>query len=318
MKRKVFKCLIIVCISLFLISSIAGTLVAAEKKVKIGIAFASLESEFWQSMKGTAIEQLEKLGVDTTVVSAEDNITKQMAQVEDLITKKVDAIILVAVDAEAIVPIVNVADEEGIPLITLNRAISEKARDICFVGSDNVLAGKMAARYIAEKLNGKGKVVILNGPPETLNARLRNEGFVSGLSEYPDIEISTQKWGLVSRSVSMNYMEDILTTFKEVDAVLTYSDFHSTGAADAIISRNLQNQIIIGSIDGTEEVARLMLGKNYPIIVTIAQDPKMMAKWSVLVAYEAAIGNKVPVIISTWLKGITPDNAEEYLSELSE
>lgn len=315
MKKKLYRYLIIVCVSLFFVSSFVCTLFAAEEKVIIGFAFSTLESEFWQSLKNDGVRHAEELGAETSVVSAENNITKQIAQIEDLITKGVNSIILNAVDSEAIVPIVNTAAERGISVITIDRAISEKAQVSCYVGTDNILAGKIAARYIAEKLNGKGKVAILNGPPEALVARHRNEGFMRGLSEYPGIEILTQKWGSSARNVNMNNMEDILTAFPQVDAVLGFSDFNALGAADAIIARNLQDQIIIGSIDGLEETARLMLNEGFPIIVTVAQDPKMMAKYSALVAYEAGKGNRVPNSINTWIKAITPDNAEEYLEE---
>lgn len=313
MKSKLFKYLIIACITLFFISNIAGSVVAAEKKVLIGLAFSTLESEFWQALKNTTIESVEKLGAETTVVSADNNISKQLSQMEDLITKGVDAIILNAVDSEAIVPIVNAAAEEGIAIVLIDRAISERANVTCYVGTDNVLAGKMAAKYIAEKLQGKGQVAILNGPPEALVARHRNEGYVSGLSEYPGIEIVTQKWGSSDRNFNMKNMEDILTAFPELAAVMGFSDNNSLGASDAIISRGLQGKIIVGSIDGMQEVATLMLDKDFPIIVSVAQDPNMMANYAALIAYEAAIGNRVPDSVNTWIKEITPDNAEEYL-----
>lgn len=313
MKSKLFKYLIIACITLFFISNIAGSVVAAEKKVLIGLAFSTLESEFWQALKNTTIESVKKLGAETTVVSADNNISKQLSQMEDLITKGVDAIILNAVDSEAIVPIVNAAAEEGIAIVLIDRAISGRANVTCYVGTDNVLAGKMAAKYIAEKLQGKGQVAILNGPPEALVARHRNEGYVSGLSEYPEIEIVTQKWGSSDRNFNMKNMEDILTAFPEIVAVMGFSDNNSLGAADAIISMGLQGKIIVGSIDGMQEVATLMLDKDFPIIVSVAQDPNMMANYAALIAYEAAIGNRVPDSVNTWIKEITPDNAEEYL-----
>jgi len=314
MKRILFKYLVIVCISLLFISSIAGTLAAAEKKVLIGLSFSSLEEDFWQTLKNVTIENVEKYGGETTVVSADNDVARQMSQMEDLIVQGVDAIIVVAVDADAIVPVVNFADEKGIPVIAINRPISPAAKVTCYVGTDNILAGKIAAKYIAEKLNGKGKVAILNGPPEALVARQRNEGYVTGLKEYPGIEIVAQRWGLGQRGSNMNNMEDILTAFPDVAAVFGFSDNTSLGASDAITSRGLRGKILIGSIDGEEEATRLMVAeKDFPIKISIAQDPWMMAKYSALIAYEAAIGNKVPVSINTWIKAITPDNAEEYL-----
>lgn len=315
MKRIFFKYLLIMCICILFIYSITDALAAtAEKKILIGLSFSALEEDFWQTLKKVTIENVEKYGGETTVVSAENDVARQISQIEDLIVLGVDAIIVVAVDADAIVPVVNSAVGKGIPVIAMNRPISPAAKVTCYVGTDNILAGEISAEYIAEKLNGKGKVAILNGPAEALVARDRNEGYVNGLKKYPGIEIVTQKWGLGQRGSNMNNMEDILTTFPDIVAVFGFSDNTSLGASDAITARGLRDKIIIGSIDGEEESTRLMVAeKDFPIKISVAQDPWMMAKYSALVAYEAAIGNKVPVSINTWIKPITPDNAQEYL-----
>lgn len=307
------RLIVILFVTIFFFGNIASGIAASEEKVLLGLSFATLESEFWQALKNVTIERAKELGAETTTVSADHDIAKQISQIEDLMVKGVSAIIINAVDSEAIVPALNSAMEKGISIVAIDRRISERAKIDCYVGTDNVLAGIMAARVLAERIQGKGKVAILNGPPETLVARDRNEGFLKGLSEYPDIEIITQKWGTSDRVVNMKLMEDIITTFQEVDGVLGFSDFNSLGAADAVISLGLQGKIFIGSIDGIEEVATLMLQENFPIIVSVAQDPNMMARYSALVAYEAATGNRVPITISTWIKEITPENAKEYL-----
>lgn len=308
------KSLVVLLVTAIMVASAGFSALGAPKgKVVIGIAFSTLESEFWQSLLHTTEETAHKLGAETTAVDAANNITKQMSQLEDLIAKKVDAIVLNAVDSEAVVPIVNKAAQQGIPVITIDRAISPKARVACYVGTDNTLAGRMAATYIAEKLGGKGNVVILNGPPQTMVARHRNAGFVEGLKEYPNIKILTQKWGSSDRAVNMTNMEDILTRFPRVDAVLAFSDFNALGASDAIIARGKQKEIIIGSIDGLKETAQLMKAGKTPIVVTVAQDPAMMARYAAQVAYEAAIGQRVPITVSTWIANITQENAAEYL-----
>ncbi len=111
----------------------------------------------------------------------------------------------------------------------------------------------------------------------------------------------------------MTNMEDILTRFKSVDAVLCFSDFNALGASDAIIARGKQKNIIIGSIDGLQETAELMKDGKTPIVVTVAQDPGMMARYAAQVAVEAATGKRVPITVSTWIANITKDNASEYL-----
>ncbi|MCL4517107.1 MAG: sugar ABC transporter substrate-binding protein [Firmicutes bacterium] len=304
---------VLVAVAVMVVSVSVSAFGASKEKVMIGIAFSTLESEFWQSLLHTTEDTAHKLGAETTAVDAANNITKQMAQLEDLIAKKVDAIVLNAVDSEAVVPIVNKAAQQGISVVTIDRAISPKATVACYVGTDNTLAGRMAATYIAEKLGGKGNVVILNGPPQTMVARLRNAGFMEGLKEYPKIKILTQKWGSSDRAVNMTNMEDILTRFPKVDAVLTFSDFNALGASDAIIARGKQKGIIIGSIDGLKETAQLMKAGKTPIVVTVAQDPAMMARYAARVAYEAATGERVPIAVSTWIADITPQNASEYL-----
>jgi len=318
MKKYISKYLTIIFISLFLVVSFMGTLNAAEKKLLVGVTFTSENAEYWQNLKKATLENIEKMGGDVMFLAAEDNAVIQMSQMEDFVTKKVDAIILVAVDSEAAVPSVNSAVEAGIPVIAMDRVVSKGGKVSCYVGTDNVLAGEMVAEYIAKNLNGKGNVVILNGPPEAIVARDRAKGFLLGLSKYPEIVVLSEKWSPNRRVDNMKVMEDLLVTFPKIDGVLGFCDNTSLGASDAIISAGLQNQIIIGSIDGMTEVVKLILsgGKNFPIIITVAQDPSMMAKYAALVAFEAASGNKVPTSINTWVGGITSNNAEEYLKSL--
>jgi len=313
MRRTLVLILTLALVMSFFASTTVG---AADKKVVMGIAFSTLESEFWQNLLRTTEETARKLGAETTAVDAANNIAKQISQLEDLIAKKVDAIVLNAVDADAVVPIVNQAAAQGIAVVTIDRAISPQANVACYVGTDNTLAGRMAATYVAEQLKGKGKIAILNGPPQTLVARHRNAGFLEGLSNYPDIKVVTEKWGSSDRAVNMTNMEDILTRFPDINAVLCFSDFNALGASDAIIARGKQNDIIIGSIDGLIETSQLMKEGKVPIVVTVAQDPAMMARYAAQVAYEAATGNRVPNMVSTWVENITVDNVDEYLKSM--
>jgi len=307
---------IIVAILVCLIVAFSFSATIGAPKMLIGVSFATLESEFWQALLKTINDTANKLGADTTSVEAAHNIAKQISQMEDLIAKKVNAIILNAVDAEAIVPIVNKAVEKGITVVTIDRAISPNANFACYVGTDNALAGRMSAKYIAEALGGKGEVAILNGPPATLVARHRYQGFVDGLAAFPNIKIVAEKWGSSDRAVNMTLMEDIITRFPNVKAVLCFSDGNALGAADAIIARGKLGSIIVGSIDGMAEVAQLMIQGKTPIKVSVAQDPSMMARYAAQVAYEAASGMRVPNTIATWVQNITAENAAAYLKSI--
>src|SRR5690625_4712345 len=160
---------------------------ADEESFTIGFVISTQTNPFFVSLKEGAERKAEELGVELIVLDSQDDSAKAAANMEDLITRGVDLILVNPTDSDAIVNSVIAANEAGIPVITVDRA-SNGGEVLSYIASDNVAGGKMAGEFIIEQLGGKGKVVELEGIVGTNAARERGEGFNAAI-EGTDIEV---------------------------------------------------------------------------------------------------------------------------------
>ena len=143
-----------------MVASMAMTVSAAEDTAessgtsyKIGFAQCTLASPFYVSMKDVAEEYAKELGVDLTVVSADDDVTKQNNDINDMITSGIDALIVNPINAEGIAPSIEACTNAGIPVITVDRNINEGYT--AYVGRDNEEMGRLVGEALVELLGGK-------------------------------------------------------------------------------------------------------------------------------------------------------------------
>lgn len=193
--------------------------VAFGAKYVVGLSLSTLNNPFFVTLRDGAVDTAKKLGIDLIVLDAQDNPAKQLNDIEDLIQRGVDLIIINPTDSDAIVSAVESANEAGIPVITVDRA-SNGGKVVCHIASDNVEGGRMAARYIAKVLNGKGKVVELVGIPGTSAARDRGKGFEEELAKYPGLQLVAKQTANFNRAEGLTVMENILEAHPDIDAVL--------------------------------------------------------------------------------------------------
>ena len=131
------------------------------EKLVIGATMLSMQNEFIVNIADEMQKKADELGVELVSVDAERSALKQVEQVESFIAQGVDAIILNPCEVEASSAAVQKAKAANIPIINVNSATS--AAPTAFVGSDDVESGRIAMKYIAEKLGGKGNIFIIHG-----------------------------------------------------------------------------------------------------------------------------------------------------------
>ncbi|HYQ80298.1 MAG TPA: substrate-binding domain-containing protein, partial [Anaeromyxobacteraceae bacterium] len=150
-------------------------------KDTVGLSVSTLNNPFFVTLRDGAKAAAAKAGLELVVLDAQDKVDKQVADVEDLIQKKVKVILVNPTDAAAVVPAIKKANAAGIPVITVDRAASGGA--VAYhIASDNVAGGRLAAEYVCKMLHGKGKVVELEGIPGSSAARDRGKGFNDSLA----------------------------------------------------------------------------------------------------------------------------------------
>jgi len=279
---------------------------------KVGVTMQTLANPFFVEMVNGVEQAAKEINPNCQVISlsGDNDLGKQTTQIDDLISAGVDLIVLNAVNNDGIGPAVKRAKEAGIVVV---------AADVGAVGadfviqSDNWQAGRQAGQYIADRLNGKGNVVILTGDPVSAVT-----GRVGGAKEifakYPGIKIlSEDQNGKGQRDVSLDLMSNLLTAFDNIDAVFAINDPSAIGAILAIKQAGRQNEMFVVGVDGSSDAITEMKKPDSIFAATPAQTPRQMAMEAVKLGYEIMKGNPpegkeilYPVTL------ITKDNMDSY------
>lgn len=271
----------------------------AEGTTTIGFVVSTQTNPFFVTLKEGAEAKAKELGVELIVLDSQDDSTKAASNMEDLITRGVDVIIVNPTDSDAIVPSVEAANEAGIPVITVDR-VSNGGEVVSSVASDNIAGGKMAGEFIIEKLAGKGKVVELEGISGANSAIERGQGFNEAI-EGSGLEVVAKQTADYDRSKGLEVMENILQSQPEIDAVFAHNDEMALGALEAIKAAG--REIIVVGFDATDDaVASVEAGD---LAATIAQQPDIMGQKAIEIAQKVANGEEVEASIPVELKMVT-------------
>jgi len=211
--------------------------VHAQEKLLIGIASPSLADEAQVMIQQGAIDGCEKYGFDYITTNAERDALKQMNQIDYLIERGVNAIIMVPEDAAILSEAVKKLNQLGIPVMCQDRSVLE-GKLVVTVYADNYLAGKQAAEFMVRLLELKygeprGLVLELQGALGTDVARLRGAGFNDVMKNYPNITVISKPTEWLPE-VGAKVVEDVLTAHPELDGIYCHSDFTLTGVIPAL------------------------------------------------------------------------------------
>ena len=179
-----------------------------------------------------------------------DSIPEQMSQIEDTIISRPDAIVFIPVDSQAMVPGVLMLNVAGIPVINITDPILG-GEVVTFMNCDEVSLAQNTARFLLEKLDGGGNVIILEGVGGSLNSNNRVGGFMAALEEFPEVTLLASQPGNFQRLQALQVMENLLQTYPDVDGVLAANDSMALGANEALDGAN-REALVVG-LNGTKE-----------------------------------------------------------------
>jgi ribose transport system substrate-binding protein len=241
-----------------------------EKTKTIGVSLLTRGHIFYRDLEEGLKSEANKNGYDLIITSAEWDLGKQISQVEDFISRKVDAIIVCPVDSKGIGSGIAEANKAGIPVFTADIA-AEEGKVVSHIASDNVQGGKLAGEYLAKLLNGKGNIAIINQPAIT-SVLDRVAGFKDALKKYPDIKIVADVNGQGVRDRSLQVTADVLQANPKLDGIFGINDDSALGALDAVNQLNRKGIVIIG-YDATPPAVDAIL-KDSPLKADVIQYPK--------------------------------------------
>lgn len=313
-----FKRFVVLMLAVALVAtmSVAGA-AQTKKQITIGISCPAADHGWtagiiWWAKKAMA----EHKDVKFYLVTAE-NPTKQIADVEDLMTKGIDALVILPTESAPLTPICEKVHEKGIFIVNVDRGLLSPVADV-YVAGDNYLFGKMSAEFMAKKLNGKGNVVVLEGIPCTVNTE-RVNGFNDVMKKYPNIKILASQPAHWRRDKGLTIMENYLQTYKKIDAVWAADDDVALGVIQAIKEAGREKEMFVVPGAGMKDVVKMVMDGSELIPCDVTYPPAMMAVGVNLAVmhlkgeslpgfYGMAIPSKI--ILQTEL--ITKENAKKF------
>ncbi len=259
--------------ALLAVMTIAGN--AASEAKTIGVALASDTNPFYIAMlKGMKI-RAKQLGYEISVVTANSDVAKQLDGVNDLIAKKVDAILISPIDAKALCSAFTKAKAAGIPMMSVARGSACKDQ-LLHVAMDEKKIGREIGEWTAKKIGGKGKVAMIAGPAGAATFRNLADGYEAAMAKYPGISIVYKHNVLLTRENGLKQGEDILVAHPDIAAIYGANDELALGAAQAAKAAGKKGSVVVTGMNGVPPAVRAVARGNLDL--TVALNPLAWGK----------------------------------------
>ena len=219
------------------------------KKYIIGVSQCSMDT--WREKLNSELRTAEYLNdsVEVRLASADDDNDSQLSQINYFIDQGVSLLIVSPNQVNAISPALERAQQKGIPVILVDRKTQSK-KYTAFIGCDNYLLGKLVGDYIAQRLNGKGRIVEIRGLDDSSPAIDRHRGFVDALNAYPDLQIVASESGDWKEQSGSEVMKRVLSKTQDFDYVFAQNDRMAYGAYKVACEHGLQDKCRFVGVDG--------------------------------------------------------------------
>ena len=310
---KMFKRLSALLLSLLLVLGMTGCGIviegegsSSEKNTKksgaIGLSISTQNNPFFVTLAEGARKAADAAGVNLTIVDAGDDATKQVSDIEDLVSKNISVLIVNPVDSDAVTGAVQAAKNQGVAVISVDRVVNNVDID-CQIASDNVAGAQLATLYIVEKLGEGVKTAELVGTSGASAAIDRSAGFHNVADS--KLKVVASQTANFNRTEGMTVMENMLQADGDIKAVFAANDEMALGAVEAISGAG-KNVMVVG-FDATDDaIAAIKAGR---MAATVAQQPELIGKTAVENAIKLINGETIPESIPVEVTLITKDNA---------
>ncbi|NPV53512.1 MAG: substrate-binding domain-containing protein [Firmicutes bacterium] len=308
---KSLRMLVVISLAIVVLGSlmVSGTGIAASKKILLGYSVQDLGNQFWVTVAEGIKSRAKELGADVIVLDARTDPAKQLAQVEDLLQRKIDVLLLSPWDSDSGGTCVQAANRKNVPVVVVDVGVNTGKIETLIV-SDNFKGGEMAGEYVAKLLGGKGKAVHIQCQLGYKIPKLRGDGFTEVMKKY-GIKIVGRQPADSQRSLGMTVMQNMLQAHPDIDAVFAENDEMALGALEAIKAARKQGQVKVVGFDAIPDALKSI--KDGGLAGTVAQQPYEMGRMGVDAAMKVLKGEKLPEVIYAPVKLVTPENVDQFL-----
>jgi len=311
------KALVMAILVVFVLSAF----VFAAEKIKVGVAIPSADHGWtggivWWAQKAIKDWTAKDPDVEFFLVTA-DSPAKQVGDVEDLMVKGIDALVILAHDSAPLTPVVEKAYNSNILVVSVDRGLTKPVEHI-YVAGDNPGLGRVSAEWMAKELNYEGDIVVLEGIPCVINTE-RVEAFNEVMAKYPKIRILDSQPAYWQTEKGLEIMENYLQKYRKIDAVWAQDDDILKGVLQAYRESGRSDiKIMLGGAGAKEMIKMLIDG--HPLVKANVTYPPSMIATGISMAVMSLRGeelngfyqHQIPSKIILAAELVTPENALDY------
>jgi ribose transport system substrate-binding protein len=229
---------------------------AADEKITIAVFTKNSTNPAYEAFRIAADQVARSAGARIVhyVPKQPDNVDEQKAMVEQVLKDRPDAVVFIPVDDVAMIPSVKLLNDANIPVVLASNPLP--GNFVTFVGADDFEIGYRQARYLFDHLEAKGKIVVIEGIPVAPTNRERLRGYRRAFAEYSGIQVLASGVGNYQQPDARRAMENFLSDYPQIDAVLSANDGMALGALEALKAAN-RTAVVIG-INGILPAVKLI------------------------------------------------------------
>jgi ribose transport system substrate-binding protein len=275
-----------------------------------GVSFQTMNNPFFVELNAGMKEVIEAHGDRLVTLDAQYTSLKQKNDISDLVQQGATAIFLNPVNWEGVTGSLVQAKQKNIPVVVVDAPVKDADLVLCQVASDNLEAGRLAARKLAE-VQPESKIAILHS---SVNKACidRVDGFKEEAAKHPGMTILDTQEGKGTVEAALPVMRDLLARFPECNAVFPINDPSAFGAISAIESAGKLGKVLVVTVDGSKEAVEVI--KSGKLLSSSAQFPREIGKVSAEKVYEHLEGKPVEKEVKIPVELVTKENADTFLA----
>lgn len=297
-----------------------GPIPKIEGDITIGFCAKAFENEFWRMEKEgaeSAEKILQELGynvkVDARAAQGESDEQGQLAVLNDMVNRKYDAIMAAPIADGNLLPGVENALKEGIPMCVVNDAFMPQIKNT--VGAWHLEGAELAAEWVKDQIGGSGQVAIIQGLPKTEAARIRTEGFKAWIEEHaPEVEVVAVQNADWDRMKAKEAADIWMKQYPELKAIYANNDTMAMGALEAVKAAGRLGDCLVVGCDGTSEALSSI--KEGELSATVDNYPFYMSQIGIEVVLRTLGGQDVPKVVYAPQAVIFSDNVDKTAEEI--
>lgn len=302
------------------------TSAAMAEECKVGLTMPSLNAPYFAAQVAAVEKAAKDRGCEITTADSQNDFSKQINDVEDMIAKGIDILILNPRDQEALVPAADAATKAGVKVVVMDSTLNPKANVVTQVRSSNEENGRLVGDWIAKKMKGTPiKMLLLSGNQGNPGGLDRRMGVIKGIVEGQlvnegavNLQILGQGWGDWATDGGLKAAEDLFQAHPDANLVVGENDSMVLGAVQAAKAAGLDGILFAAAADGQREALEMVKEGTYG--ATGLNDPDLVGRTAFDIAYKAFKGElpaDFPKLHLTPADVISADNVDKYYNPQS-